>query len=861
MKALIVGISQRLPTLLLLIPFLGIPMAAQVASLISTQAPQDALTLLAGWFYAMCVLSFLFGLVLPSTSKLWPFFQACTVRLLAFQRVVLGQSLAAWLVALTTIAVLAWPIVQHLGPAAQQHAYWVKLSVDAESQAPPPIKLHLGTDEQYSTFEWQPYPQTIVAVRNIAQSSLPIVTQINTDHGEVKLRQAIIRGGILDKDGIHMVWPEGMLLSWPRRAGAIELSFAPGYGQVELLWYDQRTRLTLSEQPSRVMLQLPSQLQGWAMLPAQEITALALEFPAEDRVYTIRQLDVFSNARQTWKPTDLGWKADGCTLETHDAGLMLTSSITSKCSLTVPNLRPLNHYDQKLMISTWLVLTLISCVTLILITLIVRFFQRRSQNMPVSVRTRINVWPFDRRAALIVFGIAFAWHVLYALAVPVAYTNDSLNYYQSSQQLMQNHSLAAYWSDRTPGYPAIIALIVALCGDTVLLIIVAQQIALALLAPLTMWALAGKIPVWLNNVIGLAVGVIPVSTLSANFLLSEAFYTVFMTAAFLVYARCGAQRRPMLVCGFLIGAAVMHRPAGLLALALLGGWLLMLGWLAKPGQGTFRRSISACIALVIGYCVLAAPWQLHLALTRHTADISAGRAAITLWANTVQQQEVHTSLAAIQPDRALWSVPHAWDRDAFLLSTYYPEAITSVSDLRRQDYFLELTREAQQAMPGRVLQAQMVALLYNLAYYKIEDTSIYYWEDFSYFMTTWQYIDQQPPPLPTSDSIGELIPMLSYRWLPQHSPVRSAFLGISRFAIEQWRWLALIGLSSPIFLLIGSLRRLLPGWLYWLSMVGVTSISGMAAQRYMVVIEPLLYILALLAIGVVIGKLSSRLQI
>jgi hypothetical protein len=90
------------------------------------------------------------------------------------------------------------------------------------------------------------------------------------------------------------------------------------------------------------------------------------------------------------------------------------------------------------------------------------------------------------------------------------------------------------------------------------------------------------------------------------------------------------------------------------------------------------------------------------------------------------------------------------------------------------------------------------------------------------------------------------MPLLTYRWMPQNSPIREACLALTHIALNYWGWAAMLALFSPITLLTNH-RRLLPVWLYWIALIAASSVIGMPAQRYIVVCEPLIALLALLS--------------
>ncbi len=860
--------------LLILPPLLAIPLTAPFAYLLGPASPLQLLDYLIAWLYSLCLITLLFGLALRSdvTNTLIPadlprFMRPLTCSLL-------GQTYVAWMLALCAIAILAAFLTTRVGPFATQHAVWVKLALDLDPDAPPPMLLRYGTATADTlAIKWQPYTETNLAIRALGGSPPPIIQKIATDRGEVKLREATIRQGVLTKQGIIADGQRGTLISWPRMAHAIEITLAPGTGTTELLWYDQRVRVQLSQQPTTALLQLPTQLQGWAMLPAHSIGQLALELPPGERTYRFRSVHALSNRPQAWTPAGTRWLVQGCDIDQQMDAIVIHTRADAGCVVSLPDVRPINPIDTPTVIGIWVLIALALLLGLIILTTVLRRIQGYFPlpnpsptsgeghtafvmgHSPAPWRGRGGEGGEGKRVLaphwiMVVWGIALAWHLVYALTVPIAYANDSLNYYEVGRSLPHMARMADYWSERAPGYPIVIALINGIFGDTALWLIVIQQLALSLLAPLAMWALAGRVAPLIAALTGIAVGISPAMSLAANFIHTEAIYTLCMMAALLIYARLGAYPRVLLLCGLLIGIGAMQRPIGAIALIILVGWLLWLGWSAPAASGAIRRALIGSTALAIGYVALAGPWHIYLALARQTLDPSDGRAAITLWANVVKQRQIDASLPALRPDRAVWELPDTWANDPFELTSQHQQMITSVTDLRQRQYMSETARQATIAFPNRVRESQMVALRYNLALWKLDTTSIYYWEDFDHFFEQWQQIDQTPPPALTSNSLLELMPLLTYRWMPQKSPLRDACLALTQAALDNWGWLSMLALLSPIPLLISN-RRLFPCWLYWIALVAASSVIGMPAQRYIVVCESLIYLLAFLSLDAI----------
>ena len=111
------------------------------------------------------------------------------------------------------------------------------------------------------------------------------------------------------------------------------------------------------------------------------------------------------------------------------------------------------------------------------------------------------------------------------------------------------------------------------------------------------------------------------------------------------------------------------------------------------------------------------------------------------------------------------------------------------------------------------------------------------------FLRTWRAPDSGPsrrPPGAPDDLLAKLVDP----WWPGRSLARSFCLATSRFALAAWPWLAATAFLSLGAVLVNTqLRPALPCCLYWLAGVAATSAIGMPCERYMVVAEPMLYVL------------------
>jgi hypothetical protein len=102
------------------------------------------------------------------------------------------------------------------------------------------------------------------------------------------------------------------------------------------------------------------------------------------------------------------------------------------------------------------------------------------------------------------------------------------------------------------------------------------------------------------------------------------------------------------------------------------------------------------------------------------------------------------------------------------------------------------------------------------------------------------------------NTLAEVLKSMLYRWEPPFSPARSALVALTRLELSAW-WI--VGSAA---LCATAIALFLPG-LAWVAFIGLLwaglallhALYGLAGERYMLITEPLLFIL----IGVVLGRL------
>jgi hypothetical protein len=840
---------RRLLTLSLL-GLLALALSPPVATLIGPPAPR-LVDHLAAWAYLSLLLLAVLVLLTPGERLLallpehWP----GPLRWLGAER--LGQARGAWLLAALACALVAWLLVARLELAGEQHAVWARLTLDAPGERPPEARLRFGPEaDDWRPITWQPSESTSLALRpaTIWREAVEVLA-LETDQGPLRFDELALAGAALDGGRLLLYASEGALLSWPQASRMLSVTLAPRADALELLWLDQALRVEASDQATEATLRLPAKFQGWALLPAQPVEELAIELPASDSPYQINELALLSEAPQIWTGDDPGdWAARGCALR---AGTGLSvSTATGPCLIEVIGEQPLNTTQPWRFGLAWALLNVLLLGTLWLLARLAASARGVLALYDVGER-HLGAWQRGMgerlprgRALWAAWIVAMLFQLGYAMVMPISYTNDSLGYYELGRLFTSTARFADVQSVRTPGYPLFIGAVVGFFGDTAFWIVVAQHVALSLLAPLAVWALWPLIGGPGALLAGVAAGLAPAMAAAASILWTEALFSVLTAAALLLFVARGGSPRGLLLVGALAGLATMVRPTGLLVVLAILGWLLLSAWCAASRAVRQRAAMVGSAALLLGYLTTAGLWHLHLALVYQTADLSRGHASFTAWAMGVYQRQIDAELTINRPDRSTWAVPPAWGYDVFALINSHPQVLKGPAE-QRQDFYAEGLREARNADPQQFRNSVVTSLLYNVTLrprpLPPEQSGIYiYWSELSDLIWSWRR--PKPPPEPEDQGLAHQMALMTYRWQPDASPPREALIGLSLLVLKSWVVLGPLLLLSLVPLLADRrLHALVPAWLFWLGLVLSSAAISTPAERYVAVAEPLVY--------------------
>lgn len=571
-----------------------------------------------------------------------------------------------------------------------------------------------------------------------------------------------------------------------------------------------------NDQPTFLTLTAPSVWQCWVLLPPQNIKELAFTSSV-----LMKRVEIFSTPPQSWESSELLW-------DSHKL-------------IQLEGFKEINGndniYQKSISIMRNFVFLFFFALLILVLSRIWTSWMGKVQWIPTQIGTWANRYNSHvLLVMLIVWFCSLLWHLTYAVLIPYGTTDDSPGYLAFGHLLLQAPQFARSTSDRSPGYPLFLSLIIATMGDNPQAIVICQHLLLTFLAPLTVWTFMNRLPLLGAGFIGLAVGILPGVSVIANVIHTEALYIFCTTVALLFSIRSNERPYGSLIIGLFTGMATMVRPTGMLLLVIFIGWYMLCSWCAPVGAVTQKKALISGTLLMVGYVLIAAPWHLHLALVRHSLDISNGRARVTQFDAAVSQRRVDARLQALRPDRAVWELwmdPHYQPfTDPFRLQGTYSSLMTGVgqlelatpdSPLGNQLSIQETIRETDSLHPERLYKNQVDAFWYNL------------------------FLRQNWTQSPTVSA--ELSSWFVPHWVVSGSFVRSFCLRLSMFVLNRWWILAIAALCSLIGIVFyPSLQNLAPIWFYWLALVLSTSAIGMPYQRYIVVVEPLLVVLGSIGI-------------
>jgi|GEM_PF-4712945 len=755
-------------------------------------------------------------------------------------RTVLGQPFATWLLVGIIGMIGTWFLSGKLVPD-DPLAVWVRIAADAEGETPPNIQLQAGLPSAVP-IRWQPYPTTTVAIRPLHSLQQTItILGIHTDRGDIPFSTVKLPPNAkLDADQYTLSLSHSALLNWPEPSRAVYLTFGPGQGEFEVLWYDQRVTVLLGSTPIQVALQLPARWQGWAFTSIRSATQLHIELDTQHPA-SVKSVEVIGHTPQRWAND----RAPGsfflpmCTAVTGSAKAAFCS-FDVQLQSTPPSSNILKR------VLTWLGSMFLFLTAAWFLSWFAGRMRSRSHNPSNYYMYNDKDQYINVKSANIYVAMALVWvfvvifHLLYVLNISVFSSQDSVGYYKFAQSLIDNPRFGLISSARTPGYPVFLAIAITLFGRSAIWIGILQHIALSLLAPLTIWAFARRISLPFAIVIGLCVGCVPALSLTANAIWTESLYAVFASAALIIFFAKSGNLRALLIVGLCIGIAAMIRPTGLIILAAIVLYLSITSWCTQQREKQFFTIIQSFI-ITIGFVIVVAPWSLHLALAKNTLDLTQGYSNFGAWIASVYQKRVDDMTPVNIMNRAIWAGLPDMAYDPYILTGDFPEVVPEKgTDL--QLWYSESLRQSYENKPGKLFENMSVAMLYNTTLIWPSGYDYHYWAEIS------AYLDQLRKPI--SANLTQSLSTFTYVNLPEYTPLRSGLIDMSWSIARLWLWISLISFTSIIPLLRSrNFRDFLPAWIYWLTLLISYSSIGMPAERYVVVNEPILYLMIAIVIS------------
>lgn len=435
-------------------------------------------------------------------------------------------------------------------------------------------------------------------------------------------------------------------------------------------------------------------------------------------------------------------------------------------------------------------------------------------------------------------------HLLWALTMPVVPTNDSVEYYAMGRRIAAGEGLAAVGAYRTPGYPGLIAATLLAFGDNLLGIVLIQHAAMVGLACLVHRLLVGRNP-RLALTAAAVTGFAPLTSLCANAIWTETVYTICTCGALALYLLGSRSPRQFVLMGLLIGAATLVRPTG--------WWLALVLCIAEATQ-LFRAPVAKREVLVrLGSLVSTtalciAPWVAVYYVREGSLGMSKAQ-GMTLWANSVLQGRANASDAPYnRPIRLLFTAPFSsvyGGRDPFLLRQVAEEQGFVLDPVFFQHVF-----STAEAAPERIFADRLATFAYNFTFRReVVPGRMMLFPELDWLVslarqksTEVESITQETLPYPT-------LIALTQGTLPNASGLVAAFCSfVEALGLAIWPYVVAVALLYATWALTGEAQLRALAVLGWIGFVFAGPVFiGMPAQRYVMVIEPLVLLLCVLA--------------
>jgi hypothetical protein len=232
------------------------------------------------------------------------------------------------------------------------------------------------------------------------------------------------------------------------------------------------------------------------------------------------------------------------------------------------------------------------------------------------------------------------------------------------------------------------------------------------------------------------------------------------------------------------------------------------------------------------------------------------------WTTAGAQGLIGPNHTANLPDRAIWFFPEAWNDNPFeiIYNVMSPATVSppysgkySAETLRYMRESLIESRKRHLADWRDILK---LATVYNFSFIWVGpqnmrpvlggfgDGSRLYFPTLHSTLGGLALPNTYQPPMVDPDPLSAegRLRAGSERHVDLDSRARKLCLRISSFFLSAWPILAAASLVAGLAALF-VMPQLVPLWLFWLALVASTSWIGMATDRYVAIVEPLLYLL------------------
>ena len=790
------------------------------------------------------------------------------------------------LVAVLMAAALAVPLSRGvIQLAGLQRSTWMVIDVDSNDGPPPSLRVAYssGRDEMLPVIWEDLQDTTLLGIRSDAPA---LLLRIDTDRGAVApwLAQTWAGQWLRSADPAALRVQGSGVLELAGSFRQITLTFAPSAASVDVGWGTRREHLDLRQTAVVTLASAPGR-RGWVLLPPERIPAISLVPAPASEPFALRAVALRDPRLRVWTPS----AAVAATLTgaavcrtSRQAAALLVEPAAGICEVPLAGITSLNDVSWLVTAVVWLG----TAASIVLGLALLRWISIRFASEDEHLERRPHQWSVGV-AATAVTVVVLAYHVSYGFAVPAHFNFDSLGYWAFGHNFLHTRSLDAIGTCRTPGYPSAIALSIAAFGEQLRPLVLAQQLALCVLTPLTIWALYPRTGVGWAALAGLLAGISPIMSLTGNVVWTETLFSVIGTATLLLFLRDRTPRVAVLVlAGALAGVATLVRPNGAVIFTLMSAAVFVRWWTDRSGAVSLASTAKRIVALGIPFVLVTAIWIGHFhRVTGHwgLSDAncsldgqSRALAAANLkptnifqlagFLNLMAQSDRVSALTVGEPYRTFFEFFPA--RHRYRAERFLPWELI-YDDRLPGEIFREYLREDT----GLYLRQVGDALAFNLTHRERPRASVFAYADLDDVLRAQRSRlasaaaepkprtpAPAPPPALTWTDADAVLSRLAADAGSRAPRLGRLYLRLSDAAMWSW-WLAVACAAAGCLACLRrpELRSFALLGLHAFVLAAAPAVLGMGADRYAMAGEPAIYVLAvLLGASVVRGRRLQR---